>query len=162
MSYPERTSSSKRQRRIISASVSWISSNWAAVTAPPSSSTTTGSQLSVIGPQPRPLEVQSRRSEGPASQGERPSFELRPPPTCREGAPVGSDSGQLVDAGALRLVLAVGSPGKEQDPAGHDDECGSGADAEPDRVEDQDREKPDEKDRDSDARELQPVTGHGA
>src|SRR5687768_9074632 len=33
MSYPERTSSSKRQRRIASASVSSINSNWAAVTA---------------------------------------------------------------------------------------------------------------------------------
>jgi len=41
--------------------------------------------LTVIGPQPRPLEVQSRRSEGPASQGERPSFELRPPPDPQRG-----------------------------------------------------------------------------
>src|SRR5262245_33373204 len=132
MSYPERTSSSKRQRRIISASVSSISSNWAAVTAPPSSSTTTGSQLSVIGLQPRPLEVQSGRSEGPASRGERPSFELRPPPGRGEGF-YESNARQLVDAGALRLVLAVRPPGEEEDPAEHDDEGRSGADAEPDR-----------------------------
>jgi hypothetical protein len=43
--------------------------------ASPSSSSTTGSQFSVIGSAERPLEVQSRRAEGLGSPDERPSSE---------------------------------------------------------------------------------------
>src|SRR5262245_57691419 len=116
MSYPERTSSSKRHRRIASASVSSISSNWAAVTrVPPSLPLTTGSQFSVIGSAQRPLEVQSLSAEGLGSPGEHPSSELRPPSAGR-----GSDGREVVEAGPLRLVLAVDPPREEEQPAEDD------------------------------------------
>ena len=63
-SYPDRASSSKRQRRIISASVSSIVSNWAAVTGPPSSMALSRYRLHLLGASWASLEVQTARAKG--------------------------------------------------------------------------------------------------
>ena len=78
MTAPARRSSSKRHRKIASASVSSINSNWAAVTAASLFVFDYRSQFSVIGSPQRPLEVQSLRAEGLGSPDERPSSEGSP------------------------------------------------------------------------------------
>src|SRR5262249_49924581 len=72
-----------------------------------------------------------------------------------------SDARKLVDARALRLVLAVGVPRNESEPAEHEDERGAEADPEPDPVEDHDREHAQQENPDRDSRELEPVLGNG-
>ena len=58
---------------------------------------------------------------------------------------LGSDGRKLVDAGALRLFLAIHFPRDEEQPAEDDDEGRTQADSEPDPIEDQNAEHPEER-----------------
>ena len=75
---------------------------------------------------------------------------------------LGSDGRKLVDAGALRLFLAIHSPGDEEQPAEDDHESRTQAGSEPDPIEDHNAEHPEEKERDRRTRQLEAVARHAA
>ncbi len=68
-----------------------------------------------------------------------------------------SDARKLVDPGSLRLFLAIQVPGDEEKPAKDDDQGRTHADSEPDPIEDQNDEHPEEQESDRRTRQLEAV-----
>src|SRR6187200_275744 len=73
-----------------------------------------------------------------------------------------SDARKLVDASSLRLFLAIQIPGDEEKPAKDDDQGRTQADSEPDPIEDQNDEDPEQQEGDRRARQLEAVPRHAA